>query len=162
MGETTMSVKVIVVAGRELAPKDKSGKSDPFVVVEIMGTKRGHKKKKTKTIKQNLNPVWEQEFVLPVKDVRKQALQFTCYDHDYFAKNEFMGSCVIQMKEIMEAGNKLDDWFTWISNPRGDKVSGDVHLKIELTPPKGQETVFKPKPAPAAAEPAKKPDAAPA
>jgi Ca2+-dependent lipid-binding protein len=48
-----------VLCGRNLAVKDITGTSDPYCVVTIE-----EQQFKTKTIKKNLDPVWDEEFRL--------------------------------------------------------------------------------------------------
>jgi len=139
---TEGNVVVKVIAGRNLAPKDKTGFSDPYVVLKLMGTdiKKKPKKHKTKIIKQTLNPVWNFEIKLPVTDVKKEMLSFTCMDWDMLKKDDFMGEILLPLKEIQEKGNTIKDWFPWETNEKKEEVSGDVQLEIILTPPPGQET----------------------
>lgn len=61
---------VIVVRANDLKNKELIGKSDPYTVVYI----RPLFKVKTKTIDNNLNPVWSQKFDLIVEDQETQAL----------------------------------------------------------------------------------------
>merc|ERR1711991_593148 len=143
-----MSVQLEIVAGRNLAPKDKTGKSDPYVVAKIFGMKKAVKKKKTSVVKQNLNPVWNEKLQFDVVNVRVEALHLTCFDKDMFG-SEFMGQVTITLKEIATKNNQLDDWFTLDTNHKGETVSGDIHVRATLKPPAGQENLFS---APAAAE----------
>lgn len=50
---------ITVLEGRSLAPKDKSGLSDPYVKVQL-----GEQKKVTKAIPQTLDPTWGETFYL--------------------------------------------------------------------------------------------------
>lgn len=46
------------------------------------------------------------------------------------------------MKEVATKGNKVDDWFALDTDHKGASVSGDLHLRIVLVPPAGQENIF--------------------
>jgi len=136
------SVTVEIVAGRNLAAKDKTGFSDPYVILKLLGTekkKKKVKKYKTKTIKQTLNPSWNFSVTLPVKDVKLEVLNFVCMDKDMLSRDDFMGELNLPLREIQEQGNSVNDWYTWDTNEKGEVVSGEVQLKIKLTPPPGQE-----------------------
>lgn len=69
---------VKILRAMKLKKKDLLGKSDPYLKLKITGDKLPHKKTTVK--RSNLNPEWNEEFNLTVKDPETQGLEFICYD----------------------------------------------------------------------------------
>lgn len=69
---------VKVVRAMELTKKDLLGKSDPYVKLKL--TEYKAMSKKTTVKNNNLNPEWNEEFNLVVKDPETQALEVVVFD----------------------------------------------------------------------------------
>ncbi|XP_022148252.1 synaptotagmin-5 [Momordica charantia] len=67
-----------VLKANSLKNMEMIGKSDPYAVVHI----RPLFKYKTKTVENNLNPVWNEEFELIVEDKETQSVILEVYDQD--------------------------------------------------------------------------------
>lgn len=72
------SLNVKVVRASKLKKKDLLGSSDPYVVLEFADDRLSSKQTSVK--KNNLNPEWNEEFTMAVKDPQTQDLIITLYD----------------------------------------------------------------------------------
>ena len=106
---------VTIRAGRDLVAKDggmfTKANSDPFVKV-LFG---GEEVYKTKTIKKNLNPTWNEKmkhnFSLTknVLDYDEERLRrwnptvvFAIFDYDFVGSNDPMGEVVVELGSLMD------------------------------------------------------------
>eukprot|EP01098_Paradermamoeba_levis_P012268 TRINITY_DN532_c0_g1_i1.p1 TRINITY_DN532_c0_g1~~TRINITY_DN532_c0_g1_i1.p1 ORF type:complete len:1005 (-),score=313.39 TRINITY_DN532_c0_g1_i1:166-3180(-) len=117
---------------RDLESKDINGKSDPFVRVYLLPEEEGARAKKkvdfeTKVIKANLNPVWNEEFRVPVSRA-VTALELYVYDWDNLSPPDRIGSVIFpmtQLKKGLQSG-----WFR-VQKEKGDqKKRGELDLSI--------------------------------
>ena len=69
---------VKIVKALKLLKMDILGTSDPYVKLSLTGD--GLPAKKTSIKMKNLNPEWDEEFKLTVKDPKSQVLQLHVYD----------------------------------------------------------------------------------
>ncbi|XP_075037510.1 extended synaptotagmin-3, partial [Mixophyes fleayi] len=118
-------LRVYLYEAENLIPKDTylkgiiKGKSDPYGVLRV-----GTQSFKSRTIKENLNPVWNEMYEFVVHEIPGQDLEIDVYDEDP-DKDDFLGSLVINLESVMK-DRIIDEWF-----PLCDVVSGSVHLKLE-------------------------------
>ncbi|XP_047320438.1 protein C2-DOMAIN ABA-RELATED 4-like [Impatiens glandulifera] len=89
-------LRVRVNRGVNLAVRDFNS-SDPYVVIKI-----GRTKLKTRVIKKNLNPQWNEDFTLSVLDPNLP-IRLTVYDHDLFSRDDKMGDAEFDVKPLLEA-----------------------------------------------------------
>lgn len=117
---TGRTLKITILEGRHLAAKDRSGKSDPYVRLRY-----GKLERKTKTVKQDLNPVWKQDFEFP-EIGNGEYLQLKCYDADY-VNDENLGSARVNLQGL-EDGVPKDVWIPL------EKIStGDIRILIKAS-----------------------------
>lgn len=67
-----------VVKAMNLRKKDLLGASDPYLKLKLTDDKLPSKKTSVKH--KNLNPVWNEEFKLAIRDPESQALELHVYD----------------------------------------------------------------------------------
>ncbi|XP_069146433.1 calcium-dependent lipid-binding protein-like isoform X2 [Solanum lycopersicum] len=86
---------VTVMRATNLKNQEMIGKSDPYVVVYI----RPLFKFKTKTIDNNLNPVWDETFELIAEDKETQSLLLEVFDED-IGEDDRMGVTKLSLNEL--------------------------------------------------------------
>jgi C2 domain len=91
-------LSVHVAECRNLAAKDSSGSSDPYVVIKCCGSK-----KKSKVKKQTLEPVYNVTwtFDLPERVKATEAIEVSVYDWDFgLNKDDFIGSVWLPLRTL--------------------------------------------------------------
>ncbi|XP_043709297.1 synaptotagmin-1 [Telopea speciosissima] len=89
---------VKVLRAMKLKKKDLLGASDPYVKMKLTEDKLPSKKTTVKH--KNLNPEWNEEFNMVVKDPQSQSLELHIYDWEQVGKHDKMGMNVIPMKDL--------------------------------------------------------------
>jgi len=126
------NLRVTVHAGRNLAPKDTNGKSDPYCLVWCGAAKA----LKTKTQKATLNPKWEDANVFEVSAAQAQGknLEVEIWDWDFVPPDEFMGKIVLPVDSI-PVGEVVKNFYKLerTDQPKFKKatVSGELLLEIQ-------------------------------
>ncbi|XP_049573017.1 multiple C2 and transmembrane domain-containing protein 2 [Syngnathus scovelli] len=111
--------------GRNLVIRDRCGTSDPYVKFKL----EGKTIYKSKVVLKNLNPMWNENFSIPVRNL-SQWLYVKVYDRD-LTTDDFMGSASILLSEldldnVNELCLRLDD-----PNSLEDDM-GEILLDISL------------------------------
>ncbi|CAO2828504.1 unnamed protein product [Amaranthus hypochondriacus] len=90
-------LRIKVRRGINLAIRDAgSASSDPYVVITM-----GSQKTKTRVIKKNCNPEWNDILTLSITDPNIP-IKLRVYDHDTFTKHDRMGDATIDIKPYIE------------------------------------------------------------
>ncbi|KAK3722488.1 phosphatidylserine decarboxylase [Vermiconidia calcicola] len=130
-------LRVQVMKARDLAAKDKSGTSDPYLVLTL-----GDAKEATSVVSKTLNPEWNQTFEFPVTTADAALLEAVCWDKDRF-KKDYMGEFDVVLEEMFQNGQIMQEakWFKLESRRSGKKkkknanVTGEVLLKFTMFDP---------------------------
>ncbi|PIN25969.1 putative Ca2+-dependent phospholipid-binding protein [Handroanthus impetiginosus] len=88
-------LRIRVRRGINLAVRDTVS-SDPYCVVSS-----GTQKVKTKVVRGNCNPVWNEELTIYVKDL-DVPINLSVYDKDTFTVDDNMGNAQIDIKPLIE------------------------------------------------------------
>ncbi|XP_040197027.1 extended synaptotagmin-1 isoform X1 [Rana temporaria] len=118
-------VRIHLLEARSLSPKDfqmgglLAGKSDPYAILRV-----GTQVFTSRTINENLNPVWNEMYEAIVHEVPGQELEVELFDKDP-DKDDFLGRMKLDLGEVKKV-QVLDKCFTL----NGAK-SGSIHLRLE-------------------------------
>ncbi|XP_057968934.1 synaptotagmin-5-like [Malania oleifera] len=128
------TLEVKLVQAKELTNKDIIGKSDPFAVLYIRPLR--DRMKTSKTINNQLNPVWNEHFEFIVEDLSTQHLVVKIYDDEGLQAAELIGCAQIRLSEL-EPGKVKDVWLKLVKDlevQRDNKNRGQVHLELLYCP----------------------------
>ncbi|OAY38852.1 synaptotagmin-3 isoform X1 [Manihot esculenta] len=135
---------VKVVRAMKLLKADFLGTSDPYVKLSLNGEKLPAKKTTIK--KNNLNPVWNENFKLIVKDPQSQVLQLQVFDWDKVGGHDRLGMQLIPLKILTPHDTKeftLDLLkHTNISDPQDKKQRGQIVVELTFVPFKEDSAKF--------------------
>ncbi|CAG8450943.1 8789_t:CDS:10 [Acaulospora morrowiae] len=141
MNGSSYTLRIDVIEGSKLAPKDRNGLSDPYIDIQI-----GEHTYTTQVIDKNLNPRWDASFdhkfnaSEPPKEIR-----FTCWDKDFVGR-DYMGEIRFDLLDIWKKNSigysdetNKPQWYPLISLKKKEKVSGQILIKIGLVEDKGEK-----------------------
>ncbi|CAL5383442.1 unnamed protein product [Camellia sinensis] len=134
-------LNVKVVRAMKLKKKDLLGASDPYVKLKLTEDKL--QSKKTTVKHKKLNPEWNEEFNLVIKDPESQALEIHVYDWEQVGKHDKMGLNVIPLKELTpEASKEMTVSLLKNMDPndvQNEKSRGHIVLELMYKPFKDDE-----------------------
>ncbi|KAI3920407.1 hypothetical protein MKX01_000746 [Papaver californicum] len=122
------------IEAKELTNKDVIGKSDPFAVLYICPLL--DRMKTSKTIKNQLNPVWNEHYEFIVEDETTQHLVVKVFDDGGIRAAELIGCVRLKLKDL-EPGKVKDVWLKLVKDldvQRDKKNRGQVHLELLYCP----------------------------
>ncbi|XP_041377261.1 rasGAP-activating-like protein 1 [Gigantopelta aegis] len=126
---------ITVIEGRDLAPKDKTGYSDPYITVECLGQTRT-----TSSQKKTRFPEWHETFEFPMPCIDSElTVTLTVMDKDRIRSDDFMGRIYLTMVDI-PCGSLVKSWHSVCHKPLTDSVirrnskieRGKLRMKFQL------------------------------
>ncbi|XP_065618037.1 synaptotagmin-5 [Quercus suber] len=134
-------LEVKLVQAKELTNKDIIGKSDPFAVLYVRPLP--DRMKTSKTINNDLNPIWNEHFEFVVEDASTQHLVVKVYDDEGLQGSELIGCAQVLLRDL-QPGKVKDVWLKLVKDlevQRDNKNRGQVQLEL-LYCPSGMENGF--------------------
>ncbi|XP_047321887.1 synaptotagmin-3-like [Impatiens glandulifera] len=134
---------VRVVKANKLLKKDLLGLSDPYVKLSLSGDKLPSKKTTIK--KKTLNPEWNENFKIAVKDPNLQLLHICVYDWDKVGGHDRLGTQLLPLKELVPNEKReftldlIKD--TNVSEPE-KKPRGHITLEVTYAPFRDNDNEF--------------------
>ena len=123
-----------VIAAKNLIPMDFNGLSDPYVIIKLIPEKAKDQIKKSKIIKANLNPEWNETLKLDLKlEDRERKLLVQVWDWDWSSADDFLGSMSFNVKEILEG--PINGWFRLLEQKEGEHYNMPIFDEIENSLP---------------------------
>ncbi|XP_016673933.2 synaptotagmin-4 [Gossypium hirsutum] len=136
------TLEVKLVQAKDLANKDMIGKSDPFAVVFVRPLR--DKIKTSKTINNQLNPIWNEHYEFIVEDASTQHLTVRIFDDEGVQAPELIGCAQVALKDL-EPDKVKDIWLKLVKDlvvQKDTKNRGQVQLEL-LYCPFGTESSIK-------------------
>ncbi|KAG6421158.1 hypothetical protein SASPL_117707 [Salvia splendens] len=137
-------LEVKLVQAKGLTNKDIIGKSDPYAVIYVRPLR--DKMKKSRTINNELSPVWNEHFEFVIEDLATQHLTVKIYDDEGLQAAELIGAAQVQLSEL-QPGKVKDVWLKLVKDleiQRDTKNRGEVHLELLYCPNGMQNELINP------------------
>ncbi|KAI3791773.1 hypothetical protein L2E82_05636 [Cichorium intybus] len=127
---------VKVIRARKLKKMDIIGTSDPYVRLSLSGERISYKKTSVKL--NNLNPEWNEDFKLIVKDPECQVLQLRVYDWEKVGVHDKLGMQVIPLN-LLTPHEKKEFTMELVKNmnpndARNKKPRGSITVELNFVP----------------------------
>uniref|UniRef100_A0A8C4H5G6 Dysferlin, limb girdle muscular dystrophy 2B (autosomal recessive) n=1 Tax=Dicentrarchus labrax TaxID=13489 RepID=A0A8C4H5G6_DICLA len=130
----------ILCAERLHTPDDDI--SDAYCTVTYEGSK-----KKTKVIKNNPNPVWNEGFEWDLKGIPLDSgaeLHCVVKDHEKMGRNRFLGETRLSLRDVLNSPNFAASFTVSLLDTKRNNTGATLTLQVSYVPPPGMAPVFQP------------------
>ncbi|KAK9920919.1 hypothetical protein M0R45_029456 [Rubus argutus] len=129
-------LRVKVIRAKKLLKMDIIGTSDPYVKIKLTGERLPSKKTSIKM--RNLNPEWNENFKLTVKDPESQFIQFHLFDWDQIGTHDLLGMQILPLKMLTPNDTK-EFTLDLVKNtnpydPQNKKKRGQLVVELTYNP----------------------------
>ena len=144
--QTLGTLHVAIKQARELLVMDAHGLTDATVKCFLLPNRSSAGKRKTRVVKNSLNPVWEEEFTyknVTLEELSKErVLEVTVWDYDRRGSNDFIGGLHLgptpgsaaKHREWMDCiGDEISHWEAVLAHP-GEWVEQWHTLRPSMDP----------------------------
>ncbi|XP_017460634.1 PREDICTED: multiple C2 and transmembrane domain-containing protein 1-like, partial [Rhagoletis zephyria] len=121
-------LRIHLKSGSDLMAMDKNGLSDPYVKFKV-GGRLLHK---SRTIHRDLNPVWDEVFIVPIEDPFLP-INVKVFDYDWGLQDDFMGSAQIDLTQL-ELGKAEDVSLPLHDINHPERQMGEILINLTLWP----------------------------
>ncbi|XP_073310140.1 synaptotagmin-3-like isoform X3 [Primulina huaijiensis] len=127
---------VKIVKANNLLNKDFLSQSDPYVKLSLTGERLPSKKTTVKM--NNLNPEWNEDFKLIIKDLASQVLQLRLYDWEKVGAHDYLGMQLVPLNLLTPYEKKefkLDLFNSTDPNdPHNKTPRGQITVEMNFVP----------------------------
>ncbi|TRZ10061.1 hypothetical protein HGM15179_017049 [Zosterops borbonicus] len=149
-------LRCLIQRASQLPNVEKRDKqSDPVASLTFRGVK-----KRTKVIKNNVNPVWNEGFEWDLKGIPLDPdaeLTVVVKDHETVGRNRFLGESRVPLRDVLGTPSLAASFNLPLLDSRKESTGAFLFLQVSYIPPPGAVPLFPPpappEPAPAAATP---------
>ncbi|KAM9063152.1 dysferlin-like isoform 3-T3 [Sarcophilus harrisii] len=128
----------------------KDRHSDPVASLTFRGVK-----KRTKVVKNSVNPVWNEGFEWDLKGIpldHTSELHVVVKDHEKVGRNRFLGEARVPLRDVLTNPNLAASFNAPLLDTKRQPMGASLVLQASYLPPPGAAPLFPP-PAPADASP---------
>ncbi|XP_058250619.1 dysferlin isoform X2 [Hemibagrus wyckioides] len=138
-------LRVFILCAQKVLTHDEDI-TDAYCCVTYEGSK-----KKTKVVKNNVNPVWNEGFEWDLKGVPLDSaaeLHVVVKDHEKMGRNRFLGECRVSLRDVLNSPNLAATFTVSLVDTKRNNTGATVTLQVSYIPPPGMAPIFQPPPQP--------------
>ncbi|XP_067324533.1 dysferlin isoform X1 [Anolis sagrei] len=116
--------------------------TDPVASLAFRGVK-----KRTKVIKNNVNPVWNEGFEWDLKGIpldQNAELHVVVKDHETMGRNRFLGEAHVSLRDVLASPNLAASFNAPLLDTRKQSTGAFLVLQVSYIPPPGAAPLFPP------------------